>query len=64
MKKKIDAICLANKYGDKPYNIPKHCWYQIKYIISLLFDGECIENIDMTPYNFIEKNDKIYLIDF
>ncbi len=61
---KIDAMCLADKYGDKPDDIPKYYWYQIKSIISLLFNREGIEYIDITPYNFIEKNDKIYLIDF
>jgi len=60
---KINAMCLADKYGDKPYDIPKHYWYQIKSI-SLLFYREGMEYIDITLYNFIEKNDKIYLIDF
>jgi tRNA A-37 threonylcarbamoyl transferase component Bud32 len=61
---KIDTMCLADKYGDKPDDIPKHYWHQIKSIINLLFYREGIEYIDITPYNFIEKNDQIYLIDF
>lgn len=61
---KIDTMCLADKYGETPEDIPKKYWYQIKLIINLLFYREGIEYIDITPYNFIEKNDKIYLIDF
>lgn len=61
---KIDALCLADKYGDKPEHIPKHYWYQIKSILNFLFYRENIEYVDITPYNFIEKNNKLYLIDF
>ena len=61
---KIDTMCLADKYGETSDDIPKKYWYQIKSIINLLFYREGIEYIDITPYNFIEKNDKIYLIDF
>ena len=33
-------------------------------IIEILYYTENIEYIDITPYNFIEKNEKIYIIDF
>lgn len=60
----INEMCLADKYGDKPNDLEKKYWIQIKSIISILFYREGIEYIDITPYNFIESNEKIYLIDF
>jgi len=60
----IEAECLANKYGEEPCDIPEQYWNQMKSIVSILFYREGIEYIDITPYNFIEKNNKIYLIDF
>lgn len=60
----LNSMCLADKYGEKSNNIPKKFWKQIKNIIKKLYELEGIEYIDITPYNFIEKNDIIYLIDF
>ncbi len=60
----IEEECLANKYGEEPEDIPKQYWNQIKSILNVLFDREGIEYIDITPYNFIEKDNKLYLIDF
>jgi len=60
----LEASCLADKYGDLPENIPIKYWEQIRTILAILFEREGIEYIDITPYNFIEKNDKIYIIDF
>ena len=60
----MNELCLADKYGDKPKHIGKNCWIQIYNIISILYEKEGIEYIDITPYNFIEKKDKVYIIDF
>lgn len=48
----------------EPEDIPKQYWKQIKSIIQILYEYEKIQYIDITPYNFIEKDNKIYLIDF
>lgn len=61
---KIDGECLANSWGDKPTDIPENFFHQIRCIVKLLFFREGIEYIDITPYNFLEKNGRIYLIDF
>ena len=60
----LEEQCLADKYGDLPEHIPSKYWEQIRTILAILFEREGIEYIDITPYNFIEKNDKIYIIDF
>jgi len=61
---KIDALCLADQYGDDPKNIPKRIWQEIHSILLILLEREGIEYIDITGYNFIEYKNKIYIIDF
>jgi len=61
---KIDTMCLADMYGDKASDLPNHIWSEIHHIIKTLYEEEGIEYIDITPYNFIEHKDKIYIIDF
>ena len=60
----LEELCLADKYGDLAEHIPVEYWKQIRSILSTLFEEEGIEYIDITPYNFIEKDNKIYIIDF
>jgi tRNA A-37 threonylcarbamoyl transferase component Bud32 len=60
----LNEMCLADKYGEEPFDIPNHYWKQIRTILETLLYEEGIEYIDITPYNFIEKEDKIYIIDF
>jgi tRNA A-37 threonylcarbamoyl transferase component Bud32 len=61
---KIGNGCLADKYGDEEKNIPKWIWKEMTHILATLFEREGIEYIDITPYNFIEANGKLYIIDF
>lgn len=56
--------CIANEISENPDDIPEYIWKQIRKIITTLFYQEGIEYIDVTPYNFIEKNNKVYIIDF
>jgi serine/threonine protein kinase len=60
----LNEMCLADKYGDLPEHISKNIWRQIHDIVEYLYEQEGIEYIDITPYNFIEKDDKVYIIDF
>jgi len=60
----LNEMCIADKYGEDPKNIPKEYWNQIRKILETLLYEEGIEYIDITPYNFIEKENKIYIIDF
>jgi tRNA A-37 threonylcarbamoyl transferase component Bud32 len=60
----LNEMCIADKYGEDPKNISTEYWNQIRKILNTLLDEEGIEYIDITPYNFIEKENKIYIIDF
>jgi hypothetical protein len=60
----LNEMCIADKYGEDPANIPKIIWEQIRTILRILYNAEGIEYIDITGYNFIEKKGKVYIIDF
>jgi len=60
----LDALCLADMYSDDPTKIPTVIWDKIRVILQILYNKEGIEYIDITGYNFIEKDNKIYIIDF
>jgi tRNA A-37 threonylcarbamoyl transferase component Bud32 len=57
---KINNMCISDQYGNNLNEIP---FDKIRNIIKILFDHN-IEYPDITGYNFIEKNDKIWIIDF
>ena len=60
----LEAPCLADVYGEDPKDIPAYIWDSIRYMLTILYEDEGIEYIDITPYNFIEKDDRVYVIDF
>ena len=60
----LAAPCLADKYGDKIDDIPQSIWDEIVHILVILYEVEGIEYIDITPYNFIECDGKVWIIDF
>jgi serine/threonine-protein kinase RIO1 len=60
----LNAPCLADVYGEDPEDIPAWIWEQIRMMVRTLIDEEGIEYPDITPYNFIEKDNKVYMIDF
>lgn len=55
---------LYDLYGDDPDDIPSWIWEAIRFMLRVLFDEEGIEYIDITPYNFMQVGDKVYIIDF
>ena len=55
---------LVMENWDEAKNIPALIWTQMRNIVKTLYEEECIEYIDITGYNFIEKNGKVYIIDF
>jgi tRNA A-37 threonylcarbamoyl transferase component Bud32 len=60
---KIDNMSIADFYGADASKIPKHIFDEIRQIINALSEYN-IEYIDITGYNFIEFQDKIWIIDF
>ena len=61
---KIHEDCLADKYGDDPSDIPEWIWIEIRKMVITLLEEDEIEYRDITPYNFIEKDGKVWMIDF
>ena len=60
----LQAPNLADTYGEDVEDIPEHIWNSIRIILRILLEEEGIEYVDITPYNFIEKDGKVYIIDF
>lgn len=60
----IDAPCLADVYGENAADLPNWIWKSIVRILKNLYEYEGIEYVDITPYNFIEKDGKVWIIDF
>lgn len=57
----LDALNVADMYGEE---IPKEILEKIYTIVRFLYDTCDIEYLDLTPYNFIEKNGLVYVVDF
>ena len=64
--KKIDGLCLADLYTDDPTMVPDWIWKEIQRILTILYEREGIEYIDITGYNFVQETgtNKIWIIDF
>ena len=60
----VEELCLADTYGEDPEDTPEHVWDSIRAMLTILYEEEGIEYVDITPYNFIEKNGRVYVIDF
>jgi len=56
--------CVFDNYGDDPADVPEDIWVQIRRILDTLLEEEAIEYVDISPYNFIEKDGKVYVVDF
>jgi tRNA A-37 threonylcarbamoyl transferase component Bud32 len=59
----IPNMCVADFYGDKPHNISIGLFEQIRDVIRYLYINHIIYP-DITAYNFIEYDDKLWIIDF
>lgn len=60
---KINNMCLSDFYGEESDCIPEELFTKIRNIIQTLYDHN-IEYQDITGYNFIEKDNKLWIIDF
>lgn len=59
-----NACSLSEVYGDSNEDIPKDVWNRIRTMISTLYYDYEIEYVDVTPYNFLEVDGRIWMIDF
>ena len=60
---KINNMCISDYYGEKSSDISDELFDKIRNIIKLLYENY-IEYPDITGYNFIEKDNKVWIIDF
>lgn len=60
----LKAKCLADVYGDKIEHLPEWVKEDILDILYTLYNSAHIEYIDITPYNFIEVDGIVWIIDF
>jgi hypothetical protein len=60
----VGEMCIADKYGSNPSSIPAWIWKQVHYILNKLYVEGHMEYIDITPYNFIEKDGVVWCIDY
>jgi tRNA A-37 threonylcarbamoyl transferase component Bud32 len=60
----LDQMCLADMYGESIDSMPHIIKKGIYDILTRLYLECDIEYIDVTPYNFIETDDQLWIIDF
>ena len=60
----MEMMCIADMYGEKIEDIPETIKRDIWNILWTLYSCGNIEYIDVTPYNFIEKDGRVWVIDY
>ena len=60
----MGCMNLAEKYGDTMEDIPETIKRDIWNILWALYSCSDIEYIDVTPYNFVEKDGRVWILDF
>lgn len=60
---KVDNMNLSDMYGENDFDIDEYYFDEIRTIIKTLAKNN-IEYPDITGYNFIEHDNKIWIIDF
>jgi len=60
----LEEMCVADKYGEAIDSIPSFILEDIYKIVSDLYYVYNIEYIDVTPYNFVEVEGRVWIIDF
>ena len=60
----VGEMCIADKYGENIDDIPDHIRRDIWNILWILYSCCNIEYVDVTPYNFIEKDGRVWVIDY
>lgn len=51
-------------YGEEPDDVPDHVWKKIVEMLKMMYYTLDIEYVDITPFNFMYVNGKVYVIDF
>jgi tRNA A-37 threonylcarbamoyl transferase component Bud32 len=61
---KLDYMTVADMYGEDIENVPIHLRYAIVELLWTLYQQADIQYVNVTPYNFIEHNERVWCIDF
>lgn len=59
----VDDMALAYKYGYDVDELPNNVRQQVYDLVFTLYQHG-IQYVDITPYNFIEHDGKVWIIDF
>jgi tRNA A-37 threonylcarbamoyl transferase component Bud32 len=60
----LGAMNLADMYGDSIEDIPETIKRDIWNILWALYSCCDMEYTDVTPYNFVEKDGRVWIVDF
>lgn len=60
----LGAMNIADMYGELIEDIPQTMRRDIWNILWVLYSCCDIEYVDVTPYNFIEKDGRVWVVDF
>jgi tRNA A-37 threonylcarbamoyl transferase component Bud32 len=60
---RVGVMNISDFYGEKSEDISDDLFVRIRNIIKTLYENNILY-IDITGYNFIESDDKIWIIDF
>lgn len=63
LMERIEGKTLAELYGEEYEDLPEEIQNQIHHMIKMLFLND-VHYVDLTPYNFILENERVYLVDF
>jgi predicted Ser/Thr protein kinase len=60
----LETMNIADFYGEDIEGIPEKIKRDIWNILWILYACGKIEYVDVTPYNFVEKDGKVWVIDY
>lgn len=60
----LGAMNLADMYGESIEDIPESIKHDIWNILWALYSCCDMEYTDVTPYNFVEKDGRVWILDF
>lgn len=60
----LEAMNIADMYGEDINGIPDTIKRDIWNILWILFSCGDVEYLDVTPYNFIEKDGRLWVVDY
>ncbi len=63
LMERLEGVPLANVYGEDYDDLPEDIKKEVHHILKMLFLND-IHYVDVTPYNFLLCDERIYLVDF